>query len=94
MLTLTRGIIYGVIAGGAPPPNNEPLIFPSVAFPPPVILSTCANTGVIIAVAVRVNATDAIVAAATKYVASILLFMAEFIAGAKITNYIIVHILK
>lgn len=71
------------------PAISEPVIFPSVAFPPPVILSPCANAGVTVDVpaAVKVNAADPI-AAATKNVANILLFMLEFIAGAKTTNYI------
>ena len=82
----------GIIGGVAIPlpAISEPVIFPSVAFPPPVILSPCAKAGVIIDVpaAVKVNAADTIAAAATKNVASILLFMLEFITEAKSTNYI------
>jgi hypothetical protein len=86
--------IYGAgIIGGVAiplPAISEPVIFPSVAFPPPVILSPCARAGVIIDVptAVKVNADDTIAAATTKNVASILPFMLEFIGGAKTTNYI------
>ena len=66
---------------------SEPLvIFPSVAFPPPVILSPCAKAGVIIDVPTVdvtsiTDVADAIAAAATKNVASILPFIFDFIAA-------------
>jgi hypothetical protein len=73
--------IYGVIIDRVAiplPAISEPAVmFLSVAFPLPVILSPCANAGAIIdiSVAVRVNAADAVAAAATKNVARILPFM-------------------
>lgn len=88
---------YGGITGnpdisepGLPlPAISEPVIFPSVAFPPPVILSPCAKAGVIIDVPTA-DVADAIAAAATKNVASILPFIFDFIAAIKTTNCIIV----
>lgn len=69
------------------PAISEPVIFPSVAFPPPVILSPCAKAGVIIDVPTA-DVADAIAAAATKNVARILPFIFDFIAAIKTTNCI------
>lgn len=78
--------IYGVIAGGGTaiplPAISEPVIFPSVVFPPSVIFPPCANAGAI----VDIPTTDATVIApkvtiATKIVARIPVFMFGYIAA-------------
>lgn len=89
---------YGVIAGGGGGDAIPPLvsggdggILPSVAFPPSVIFSPCANAGATIDIpSADVTAAAAKAAAATKNAARIPPFIFEFIAGVKTTNYIIV----
>ena len=89
---------YGVIVGGggdAIPPlvsGGNGGILPSVAFPPSVIFPPCANAGATIDIppADVTAAAAAKAAAATKNPARIPLFIFEFIAGVKTTNYIIV----
>ena len=89
---------YGVVAGGGGGDAIPPLvsggnggILPSVAFPPSVIFPPCANAGATIDIpAADVTAAAAKAAAATKNPARISLFIFEFIAGVKTTNYIIV----
>ena len=74
------------------PAISEPVIFPSVAFPPPVILSPCANAGVTVDVpaAVKVRAADTIAAAATNIVVIRILLFINSIIGVRTINYIIV----
>ena len=76
---VTYGGITGNPAISVPvvplPAISVPVVFPSVVFPPPVILSPCAKAGVII----DVPTADAIVAAATKNVTSIIPFIFDFV---------------
>ena len=70
------------------PAISEPVIFPSVAFPP-VILSPCAEAGIIIVVPTADVATAKIVAAINVVARRIPLFI-RFIAPHRTINYIIV----
>ena len=79
---------YGGIIGGVaipPPAVSEPVIFPSVTFPPSVILSPCANAGAIIAIPpADATVTAPKVVIATNIVARIFVFMFEYIEAVEL----------